>query len=86
MEIFARGMNPSAIPTIHLGLEVNNMTVFGAMTRKLFGTPSKDMVHNIFFGCIGFLSPMHKIDPRFLFEKRRGQPREFWTLVDGTQQ
>ena len=22
----------------------------------------------------------HK-DPRFLFEKRRGQPREFWSLV-----
>ena len=31
-------------------------------------------------GCIGFLSPMHKKDPRFLFEKRRGQPREFWSI------
>ena len=31
--------------------------------------------------CIGFLSPMHKKDPRFLFEKRRGQLREFWSLV-----
>ena len=24
---------------------------------------------------------MHKKDPRFLFEKRRGQPREFWYFV-----
>ena len=32
-------------------------------------------------GCIGFLSPMHIQDPRFLFEKRREQPRELWSLV-----
>ena len=32
-------------------------------------------------GCIGFLSPMHIKDPRFLFEKRRGQPWDFWSLV-----
>ena len=24
---------------------------------------------------------MHKKDPRFLFEKRRGQPCKFWSLV-----
>ena len=35
------------------------------------------VVHN----CIGFLSPMHIKDPRFLFKKRRGQPWEFWSLV-----
>ena len=31
--------------------------------------------------------PYAQIDPRFLFEKRRGQHREFWPLVstiDGT--
>ena len=32
-------------------------------------------------GCIGCLSPMHKKDPRVLFEKRRGQPQKFWPLV-----
>ena len=25
--------------------------------------------------------PFAQKDPRFLFEKRRGQPREFWSLV-----
>ena len=25
--------------------------------------------------------PYAQKDPRFLFEKRRGQPREFWSLV-----
>ena len=25
--------------------------------------------------------PCAQKDPRFLFEKRRGQPREFWSLV-----
>ena len=44
---------------------------------------SPGVVHNLpkAIGCIGFLSPMHIKDPRFLFEKRRGQPREFWSLV-----
>ena len=35
-------------------------------------------------GCIGFLSPRlwhAQKEPRFLFEKRRGHPREFWSLV-----
>ena len=39
-------------------------------------------------GCIGFLSPMQKKDPRFLFEKRRGQPQDFWSLfstIDGSK-
>ena len=30
-------------------------------------------------GCIGFLSPMHKKIPDSY--SRRGQPREFWSLV-----
>ena len=30
---------------------------------------------------VGFLSPMHKKDPRLLFEKRSDQPQEFWSLV-----
>ena len=32
-------------------------------------------------GCLGFLSPMHKKIPDSYSKKRRGQPREFWSLV-----
>ena len=32
-------------------------------------------------GNIRISVPYAQKDPRFLFEKRRGQPREFWSLV-----
>ena len=37
------------------------------------------VVHN--FPQLRISAPYAQKDPRFLFEKRRGQPREFWSLV-----
>ena len=40
------------------------------------------VVHNFPKAVVYRISvPYAQKDPRFLFEKRRGQPREFWSLI-----
>ena len=49
---------------------VDNVLAMLQVLGGLYGSSGPQLPKGC--GCIGFLSPMHKKDPRFLFEKRRG--------------